>query len=171
MFSETPCIPTLPASCVFISQLKRYAQACFSFDCVILSTRRLPRRLLKKGYLVELLNSSFTKCCGRYGDLIQQYEFSLTWMLHDILTLDQLQWLPNLSDCPPISWPWYRNLTFTELWVVYMEHLQRVWHASRERLPFRTSGSLPLFRTCLCSNRWDQIPPTSPRLYSAFHLE
>ena len=25
----------------------------------------------------------------------------------DILTLDQ-QWLPNQSDFPPISWPWYR---------------------------------------------------------------
>ena len=24
-----------------------------------------------------------------------------------------------------------------------MEHLQRVWHASRERLPFRTPGSVP----------------------------
>ena len=28
-------------------------------------------------------------------------------MLHDILTLDQ-QWLPNKSNFPPISWPWYR---------------------------------------------------------------
>ena len=26
-----------------------------------------------------------------------------------------------------------------------MEHLQRVWHASRERLPFRTPGSVPHF--------------------------
>ena len=25
-----------------------------------------------------------------------------------------------------------------------MEHLQRVWHASRERLPFRTPGSVPI---------------------------
>ena len=35
------------------------------------------------------------------------------------------------------------RLTFTELWVVFMEHLQRVWHASRDRLPFRTPGSAP----------------------------
>ena len=28
-------------------------------------------------------------------------------MLNDILTLDQ-QWLPNQSDFPTISWPWYR---------------------------------------------------------------
>ena len=25
-----------------------------------------------------------------------------------------------------------------------MEHLQRVWHASRERVPFRTPGSVPV---------------------------
>ena len=37
------------------------------------------------------------------------------------------------------------SLTFTELWVVSMEHMQRVWLASRERLPFRTPGSVPHF--------------------------
>ena len=52
------------------------------------------------------------------------------------------------------------SLTFTELWVVSMDHLQRVWHNSRERLPFRTPGSFPLFGTCLCSKCWDQIPRT-----------
>ena len=40
------------------------------------------------------------------------------------------------------------SLTFTELRVVSMEHLQRVWLASRERLPFRTTGSVPHFWTC-----------------------
>ena len=35
------------------------------------------------------------------------------------------------------------SLTFTELWVDSMEHLQRVWHASREHLPFRTPGFIP----------------------------
>ena len=42
-----------------------------------------------------------------YGDLIQQYEVSLSRMLNDILILDQ-QCLPNQSDFPPISWPSYR---------------------------------------------------------------
>ena len=35
------------------------------------------------------------------------------------------------------------TLTFTELRVVSIEHWQQVWHASRERLPFRTPGSIP----------------------------
>ena len=42
----------------------------------------------------------------------------------------------------------YLCINFTELWVVSMEHLQRVWLASRERLPFRTPGSVPHFGTC-----------------------
>ena len=39
---------------------------------------------------------------GRYGDLIQQYEVSLSRMLNDILILDQ-QCLSNQSDFPPIA--------------------------------------------------------------------
>ena len=37
------------------------------------------------------------------------------------------------------------ELDLHRLWVVSMEHLQRVWHASRERLPLRTPGFRPLF--------------------------
>ena len=58
------------------------------------------------------------------------------------------------------------ELDLHRLWVVSMEHFQRVWHASRERLPFRA----PL---------WDLLvlqllrPDSSnlPCLYSTFHLE
>ena len=92
----------------FISQLIRYARTCSSYECFILRARRLSSKLHKPGYLMERFKSSFRKCDCRYGDLIQQYEVSLSWMLNDILTLDQLQWLPNRSYFPPILWPWYR---------------------------------------------------------------
>ena len=129
-------------------------------------------------------------------------------MLIVILILDQ-QWVPNHSDFPPISWPWYRawpspimsafhgafatgvacqqgTLTLPDTWfcpplwdllvlqllkpdssnlpclcstfhlecplVLSRFCLQRVWHASRERLPFRTPGSVPHCATCFCSN-------------------
>ena len=52
------------------------------------------------------------------------------------------------------------KLDLHRLWVVSMEHLQRVLHASRESLSFRTPGSVPHCGTCLCSNCWDQIPRT-----------
>ena len=96
-----------PAYGVCISQLIRYARACSSYECFILRARRLSSKLLKQGYLVERLKSSFRKFCGRYGDLIKQYEVTLSRMLNDILALDQ-QWLPNRSDFPQISWPIYR---------------------------------------------------------------
>ena len=95
-------IPSSPAYGVFISQLIRYSRACSSYQCFILRARRLSSKLLKQGYLAERLKSSFRKFYGRYGDLIQQYEVSLSRMLNDILILDQ-QWLPNQSDFPPIS--------------------------------------------------------------------
>ena len=100
-------IPSSPAYGVFISQLIRYARACSSYECFILRARRLSSKLLKQGYLVERLKSSFRKFYGRYGDLIEQYGVTLSRMLNDILTLDQ-QWLPYPSDFPPISWPLYR---------------------------------------------------------------
>ena len=62
------------------------------------------------------------------------------------------------------------ELDLHRLWVVSMEHLQRMWHASRERIPFRTPGSVPHCGTCLCSNCWDQIPRTwyvFTRLYTS----
>ena len=102
-----------------------------------LRVRRLSSKLLKQEYLVECLKSSFRKFYCRYGNLIQQYmhKVSHSWLLrkiekvprsiqdgksskdmacsgnlvsNDILTLDQLQWLPYRSDFSPIPWPWYR---------------------------------------------------------------
>ena len=100
-------IPSSPASGVFISQLIRYARACSSYECFILRDRLLSSKIFKQWYFVERLKSSFRKFYGRYWDIIQQYEVSHSWMLNDILTLDQLQWLPNQSDFLPIAWPWY----------------------------------------------------------------
>ena len=78
-------IPTSPAYGVFISQLIRYARACFSYGCFILRATRLSNKLLEQGYVKERLKSSLRKFYGRYGDLIQQYEVSLSQMLNDIL--------------------------------------------------------------------------------------
>ena len=78
-------IPTPPAYGVFISQLIRYARACSSYECFILRATRLSNKLLEQGYVKERLKSSFRKFYGRYGDLIKQYEVSLSQMLNDIL--------------------------------------------------------------------------------------
>ena len=127
-------IPSSPAYGVFISQLIRYVRACSSYECFMLRARRLSSKLLKQGYLVERLKSSFKKYYGRYGDLIQQYEVSLSQMINTILTFDK-QGLPNWSQLTTNFMTLIPSLTFTKLWVVSMEHLQLVWHISRERLP------------------------------------
>ena len=131
-------IPTSPAYGVFISQLKRYARACSSYGCFILRATRLSNKLLEKGYVKERLKSSLRKFSGRYGDLIKQYEVSLSQMLNDILWPDHIQWQP------PTDQILYRTRPFTEFWVVSIEHLRRVWHADRGRLLLRTPGPVPL---------------------------
>ena len=106
-------IPSSPAYGVFISQLIRYSRACSSYECFILRARRLSSKLLKQGYLAERLKSSFRKFYGRYGDLIQQYEVSLSRMLNDILILDQ-QWLPNPIRLSTNFMTLIPSLTFTD---------------------------------------------------------
>ena len=53
------------------------------------------------------------KTFGRYGDLIQQYEVSLSRMLNDILILDQ-QWLPNPIRLSTNFMTLIPSLTFTD---------------------------------------------------------
>ena len=110
-------IPSSPAYGVFISQLIRYARACFSYECFILRAMRLSNKLLGQGYVKERLKSSLRKFYGRYGDLTKQYEVPLSRMLHDILDDDHIQWHPPLIGHYTIFWPlliWtlLPNLTF-----------------------------------------------------------
>ena len=133
------------------------------FHCFILRATRLSNKLLEQGYVKERLKSSLRKFYGRYGDLIKQYEVSLSQMLNDILWPDHIQWQP------PTDQTLYRTRPFTEFWVVSIKHLRRVWHGDRGRLLLRTPGPVPLdlhmfyllrpilFRTCpyftgLCSS-------------------
>ena len=106
------------------------------------STEGLTNVLLQG--LVDPLTASRTgkwslrKFYGRYGDLIKQYEVSLTQMLNDILWPDHIQWQP------PTDKNLYRTRPFTKFWVVSIGHLQREWHADRGRLLLRTPGPVPL---------------------------
>ena len=162
-------IPSSPAYGVFISQLIRYARACSSYECFILRARWLSSKLLKQGYLAERLKLSLRKFYGRYGDLIQQYEVSLSRMLNDILILDQ-QWLPNQSDFPPISWHWYR---------AWPPPIMSGFHGAFATGVACQQGTLTLPDTWFRPPVWDLLvlqllrPDSSilPCLYSTFHLE
>ena len=72
----------------------------------VLFLKALSSKLLKQGYLVERLKPSFRKFYGRYEDILfSNMKVSLSRLLNDILALGQLQWFPNRSNFPPISWP------------------------------------------------------------------
>ena len=154
-------IPTSPAYDVFISQLIRYARVCPSYECFILRATRVSNKLLEQGYVKERLKSSLRKFYRRYGDLIKQYEVSLSQMLNDILWPDHIQWQH------PTDQTLYRTRPFTEFLVVSIEYFRRMWHADRGRLLIRTPGPVP-FGTCICSTCWDQRLPISIRHYTSF---
>ena len=113
--------------------------------------------------------SSFRKFYGRYGDLIQQYEVSLSRMLNNILILDQ-QWLPNQSDFPPISWHWYRT---------WPSPIMSGFHRAFATCVACQQGTLTLPDTWFRPPLWDLLvlqllrPDSSnlPCLLSTFHLE
>ena len=81
-----------PANCVFIPERIRYAQTCPSYECYIWSPGDFPVSF-PTGIHHKRLKSSYKKFYGRYGNLIKQYEGSLSRILNDIMKLDQLQWL------------------------------------------------------------------------------
>ena len=156
-------IPSFPAYGVFLSQFIRYVRACSSYECFIARARRLSIKLVKRGYLVERMKSSFRKFYGRYGDLIQQYEVSLFRMSRECWTTF---WISTNSDFPT-------NQTFHQFNDLYTEfdlhRMKSGFHGAFATGVACQQGTLtlpdtwfrpPFFGTCFCSYCWDQIPRT-----------
>jgi hypothetical protein len=76
-------IPLSPAYGVYISQLIRYARACFAYEDFSKRGRLLTNKLMLQGYNESRLKSSFRKFYGRYNDLVCGYNLSLAHMLKD----------------------------------------------------------------------------------------
>ena len=73
------------ALCVFfLDILCSRVEICVSVTGDNFSNKRLLNKFLEQGYVKERLKSSLRKFYGRYGDLIKQYEVSLSQMLNDI---------------------------------------------------------------------------------------
>ena len=71
-------IPSSQVYGVFIWQLIRYARASSSYEYFILRAAQLSSKLLRQGYVMERLKSSFRTFYGRYGDLNKHFEVSLS---------------------------------------------------------------------------------------------
>ena len=90
-------------------------------------------------------------------------------MLNDILTLHKtvtskpIRLFTNFITLIP-------SITVTELRVVSMGHLQRVWHASTERLPFQTLDSVPILDLLMLQLLRPAFPNLSC-LFSTFNHE
>ena len=125
---------------MFISQLIRYARACSSYECFILRARRLSSKLLKQGYLEIVIQEVLWSIRGSYWAIWSNPLTNVKWHSDPWPTVTSLPIRLSTNFMTFIP-----SLTSTELWVVSMEHLQRVWLASRECLPFRTPGSVPIW--------------------------
>ena len=154
-------IPSLPASGVFISQLIRYARACNSYEFIILVARRLSSTLLKQGYPWNAWNRHSRSLMVDTRILFNNKCHSDLW---PTVTSQSIRLSTNFMTL-------IQSLTFTELWVVSMEHWQRLWHTNRERLLFRTPGSIPSFLDFLVLQLLRPDFSNLPCLYSTFHLE
>ena len=139
-------MPTSLAYGVFISQLIRYARACSSYGCFILRATRLSNMLLKQGYVNERLKSSLRKFCGRYGDLIKQYQVSISQMLNDSLCPEHIQWNPLLIR---LCTEFYRILRG------FHRKFATGVACRQETLTPPDTWSRP-FGICICFTCWDQ---------------
>ena len=118
---------------------------------VVLRVTRLSNKLLEQGYDKKRLKSSLRKFYARYGDLIKQYEVSLSQMLNDIMWPDHIQWQP------PFDQTFYPTRPFTSaFWEISIEHLRLVWHADRGRLLLRTPVPVPF------GSAYDLLVETNP---------
>ena len=72
---------------VYVSQLiSWYARACSDYHEFLPRAKLLKTKLLKQGYLQSRLKSTFKKLYGRHQDFVEQYVFSVTHMMYDIIT-------------------------------------------------------------------------------------
>ena len=116
----------------------------------ILGARRLSRKLLKQGYLMKRLKPSFRKFYGRYGDFIQQYEFSLSRISNDIQTPNQ-QWPLNRSDFPPFH-DLYTELDLHRIMSGFRGAFVAGVACQQGTFTLPDTWFRPPFGTCLCFN-------------------
>jgi hypothetical protein len=73
-----------PAYGMHISQLIRYAKACFVHEDFSKRCKLLTKKLMLKGYNECIFKSSFRKFFGRFNDLVFDYKITLEHMRNDL---------------------------------------------------------------------------------------
>ena len=75
-------VPAIIYHCNAVPVPRRYARDCSSNEFFILRAARLSCKRPEQGFIRTRLKSSLGKFCGRYGDIINHYEVSLSQILH-----------------------------------------------------------------------------------------
>jgi hypothetical protein len=73
-----------PAYVVYISQLIRYARACFAYEDFSKRVKLLTNKLMLQDYNESRLKSSVRKFYGHYNYLVCDYKLSLAQILNDL---------------------------------------------------------------------------------------
>ena len=168
-------IPSSPTYDVFISELILYARVCSSYECLFWEPGDFPVSYSNRDTSLNVWNRNWGSFMVDTEILFNNmkypsHECSMTfWPL--TRCKNNAHWLFNRSDFPSIFITLIPSLTFTELRVLIMDYLQRVWHVSRKWLPFRTPGSFPWFGNLLMLQLLRQVFPNLPFLFSIFYLE
>ena len=79
--------PSAPAYGVYASQLICYASCCSNYSDFLSHHRALVTRLLSRGYKVNRLPNTFRKFYGKHTDLVGQYIYFMTNVMHLASTL------------------------------------------------------------------------------------
>jgi hypothetical protein len=76
--------PLSPVYGMYISELIRYARACFAYEEFSKRGKLLTKKLIFQGYNESRLKSPFRKFYDRYNGLVCDYKLSLAHMLNDL---------------------------------------------------------------------------------------
>ena len=79
-------IPSAPAYGVYISQLIRFSRACDGYSDFLDRVRLLTGRLLNQGFSDSRLKLSLQKFYGRYHELVDRYDKSISQLKSDIFS-------------------------------------------------------------------------------------
>ena len=80
-------IPSAPAYGVYVSQLVRYARACYNYEDFVDRGKLLTSKLLSQGYRRAKLVSTLKKFYGRCHDLVDPYCVAASKLVSDLMPI------------------------------------------------------------------------------------
>ena len=80
-------IPSAPAYGVYVSQLVRYARACYNYEDFVDRGKLLTSKLLSQGYCRAKLVSTLKMFYGRHHDPVDPYNVAAFKLVTDLMQI------------------------------------------------------------------------------------